>query len=173
MRRTASLVLIAAMAAPGLAQSLPGAWQLGTVNQRDNRQHLASLRSTSLLSGTDEEQPYAPIFTVSCLEGDPQHWQQQIMLEEPLTSRGFITMNLKLDDQPWIEEQWVVTGDRRTATKVGSREIARLSQGGRLKLQWNWGWSWLWLSDEAVFDLADMRTVLFTLATSCAVPVPR
>lgn len=171
-RLAVSLGLIA-LAAPAGAQMLPGAWQYGTASQRDSRQYVASLRSSTLLPAGGDAEGYVPIFAVSCTEGDPQHWQLQLILEEPLTSRGMISMSVALDGRPAFDDQWVVTGNKRIATKVGAEHVARLAGARKLKLQWNWGWSWLWLSDEAVFDLADMRTVLFTLAKSCSVPVPR
>lgn len=96
----------------------------------------------------------------------------RLELEEPLTSRGMLTMSIKLDNASTFSSQWVVTGDRRTATKVGADDVAKLSGAHKMKMLWNWGWSWLWLSDEAEFNLADMRTVLFVLSKSCSVPLP-
>jgi hypothetical protein len=171
----ALLAGLAALAppAPASAQLLPGAWQFGTVNQRDSRQYMASLRSANLLPGGVSGEGYAAIFSLACTEGDPQHWQQQLVLEEPLTSRGVISIGVKIDGRRGFGEQWVVTGEKRIATKVGAAEIARLAGAKRLKLSWNWGWSWLWLSDEATFELGDARTVIFTLAKSCSLPMPR
>ncbi len=157
--------------APALAQET-AAWQFGTANQRDSRQHMATLSARNLLAGGGTINDYAPLFSVSCVEGDRQHWQQQLILEEPLTSRGIITIWVRIDGDDVQEQQWVVTGNKRVATKVGVADLARLSRARRLELEWNWGWSWLWLSDKAVFELADMHTVLFELGKRCSVPTP-
>ena len=154
-----------------VAQEL-GAWQFGSSSLRDTRQQFAALTATTLLSGGDKGD-YAPVLTISCNEGDGQHWQQQLQLEEPLTSRGIITLWVSYDGSEPAAQQWVVTGNRRTATLVSSAAVARLARSRNLKLQWNWGWSWLWLTDSVEFQLGDPHTVVFALSKSCSLPEPR
>jgi hypothetical protein len=154
------------------AQMLPGKWQYSSATQADGRVYFAFLPSNTLMSDGGEAGGYAPVLSVSCKAGDPQHWQLQFSLEDPLTSRGVLNVNITLDEVTTFDSQWVVTGDKRHARKVGVAEVSRLLGARKMKLQWNWGWSWLWLSDEAEFDLADLRTVVFTLAKSCSIPVP-
>lgn len=153
------------------AQSL-GNWQFGTANLRDGTQQMASLTASTMLSGGTAGD-YAPVLTLTCSEGDSEHWQLQFQLEEPLTSRGIITLWASYDGSDPVAQQWVVTGNKRTATLVNAQAVARLSRARSFKLQWNWGWSWLWLSDSAEFKLGDPHTVVFTLAKSCSIPLPQ
>lgn len=170
MHLAVTLCAMADIIQPAQAQSI-GGWQIGSERLRDNQQQVASLTASNLLSGGNDGE-YTPILKLSCIDGDTEHWKLELQLEEPLTSRGIITLWASYDGGNAVGQQWVVTGNKRSATLVSRSEVVRLSSAKRLKLQWNWGWSWLWLSDSANFELGDARTVVFTLAKNCAIPLP-
>ena len=94
-----------------------GNWQFGTQQFRDSRQQMASLPASTMLGGSTGD--YAPVLTLSCVEGDNEHWQQQLELQEPLSSRGIITLWASFDGADPVAQPWVVTGSKRTVTPGG------------------------------------------------------
>jgi hypothetical protein len=148
-----------------------GAWDFSEAVIQGAATHSAAIRATGVIS-SGSTADYAPVYSITCTAGDPLHWKQQLQLDEPITSRGLITLAVTVDRKDARDEQWTVTGNKRIVSRFDVPAIAEIKTAQSLKLEWNWGWSWLWLSDKAKFDLQGVRSVVYTLAKKCGIAEP-
>lgn len=156
--------------APAAGEEL-GAWEFGESVVQGTPVHAAAIRAEQAIS-SGSSADYAPVYSLSCTEGDALHWKHQLQLEEALSSRGIISVGQTIDNGDEEDEAWTVTGNKRAFTRFDVPLIHQLKAARTLKLSWNWGWSWLWLSDEARFDLTGIRGVIYTLAKKCRIEEP-
>jgi hypothetical protein len=158
-------------ASPAPAQEL-GNWTLSQTKSPDGTTVFAASLNASNLISAGSGPDYAPLYSISCKQGDAAHWSQTLTFEDGVSGSGEIELSAKVDAKAPREEMWKIGAKNRILTRENTPDIAELRTARNLKFTWSWGWSWLWLSDKAKFELGEVEAVVFTLAKSCGIAEP-
>jgi len=150
-----------------------GPWRLDQTRASDGSLiHSASIASAVKLDEEGEVEDEPVVLSISCRPSGEPRWNQVLRLNEPLSSSGETTVDVTIDDNAPIEQTWIVDEQKRSLSRPGAYDIASLRTAKTLKLTWSLGWTWLWLSEDATFELGEVRPVLYVLSKGCRVPQP-